>query len=134
MDLRKSRKLAGSPRNRRINSGVRRLFPSGMHQFGVRWKTCSCAAVSATIGMICTPVAPVPMTPTRLPLKSTPAGPPFSSRGHRDEWKDSPRNVSTPGMLGTRVAESGPTAEIRNVQVTCVPSSSPSLQALVASS
>jgi hypothetical protein len=38
---------------------------------GVRWKTVRWAQVFATSWMVCTPVAPVPMTATRLPVKST---------------------------------------------------------------
>ena len=41
------------------------------HQLGWRWKTYSSAADCATTGMSCTAVAPVPMTATRLPVRSS---------------------------------------------------------------
>ena len=44
---------------------------SGVHQFGRRWKTVRWPAVFAISVMACTPVAPVPMTATRLPSKDT---------------------------------------------------------------
>ena len=40
-------------------------------KLGVRWKTNSSRASSATTGMIWMPVDPVPITPTRLPAKDT---------------------------------------------------------------
>ncbi len=42
---------------------------SGAVQLGVRWKTVSVPAVLATSWMVWTPVAPVPITATRLPSK-----------------------------------------------------------------
>jgi hypothetical protein len=42
---------------------------SGAHQLGVRWNTVRCAAVLATSWIVWTPVAPVPITATRLPSK-----------------------------------------------------------------
>ena len=47
---------------------------------------------------------PVPITPTRLPLKSTP------SWGHRPVWYQSPPKPSSPGMSGMFVAERHPVA------------------------
>jgi hypothetical protein len=38
---------------------------------GVRWNTVSDPAVFATSWIVCTPVAPVPITATRLPTKLT---------------------------------------------------------------
>ena len=41
------------------------------HQLGRRWKTVRSPTLSAIAPITCTPVAPVPMTATRLPVKST---------------------------------------------------------------
>ena len=57
--------------------------------------------------MVCTPVAPVPITATRLPAKLT------GSCGQRAVWQDWPWNVSTPSMRGMVGADSGPMAVIR---------------------
>ena len=43
----------------------------GAHQLGLRWNTVRWPAVSAITGISCTAVAPVPMTPTRLPESSS---------------------------------------------------------------
>ena len=48
--------------------------------------------------------APVPMTATRLPVRS-------KSWFHRAEWKISPSNSSRPSMSGSAGSVSGPTAE-----------------------
>jgi hypothetical protein len=42
-----------------------------MLKFGVRWNTNRCAACSAMIGIDWIADEPVPMTPTRRPVKST---------------------------------------------------------------
>ncbi len=60
--------------------------------------------------MVCTPVAPVPITATRLPTKLT------GSCGHCAVWKDWPLNESTPSTRGMVGADSGPTAVIRNLR------------------
>jgi hypothetical protein len=57
--------------------------------------------------MVCTPVAPVPITATRLPSKRT------GSFGQSWVWQDWPWKVATPGMVGMVAAESTPTAVIR---------------------
>ena len=44
-----------------------------MLKFAVRWNTVRWAACSAMIGMVWMADEPVPMMPTRLPLKSTPS-------------------------------------------------------------
>jgi hypothetical protein len=44
---------------------------SGVHQFGVRWNTVRAPHSGAMVWITCTPVAPVPITATRLPEKST---------------------------------------------------------------
>ena len=56
------------------------LLWSGAHQFGVRWNTVRCPTVLAISVIACTAVAPVPITPTRLPAKLT------GSCGHRPVW------------------------------------------------
>ena len=46
---------------------------AGSAKFGVRWNTVSCAAWSAMIGIDWMADEPVPITATRLPLRSTPS-------------------------------------------------------------
>ena len=103
------------------------LLCSGAHQFGVRWNTVRWPAVLATSWIVCTPVAPVPITATRLPSKLT------GSCGHRAVWKDWPWNVSTPSMRGIVGADSGPIAVIRKRALWRLPSSSVTSQLRVAS-
>ena len=59
------------------------------------------------VWMVCTPVAPVPITATRLPAKST------GSFGQRAVWNDSPLKLSRPSIRGSVGVESGPIAVIR---------------------
>ena len=54
----------------------------------------SCATSGAMAGTNWIAEAPVPMTATRLPARST-------SWSHRAEWKAGPLNVSTPGTSGS---------------------------------
>ena len=61
----------------------------------------------AIVWMVCTAVAPVPITATRLPAKFT------GSLGQCAVWQDWPLNVSTPAMRGMVGAESTPMAVIR---------------------
>ena len=63
------------------------------------------------------PVEPVPISPTRCPVKSTP------SRGHRLVWYHGPANDSTPGSAGTWYADRQPTASTQNSAVRRAPSS-----------
>src|ERR1700756_635934 len=107
-------------------------FRNGVHQLGDLWKTKSSRAVLAISGINCTPVAPVPITPTRLPSKSigVPPTPPLGSAGQRKVWNETPLNVSIPSISGILVAESRPTAVRRNVQVAELPSSSVTFQRL----
>ncbi len=44
---------------------------SGVHQLAVRWNTVNDATSSAMAGTTCTPLEDVPITATRLPVKST---------------------------------------------------------------
>jgi hypothetical protein len=78
--------------------------------------------------MACTAVAPVPITATRLPVKSTP------SWGQRAVWYCSPRKLSRPSKAGVLTADRQPTAVMRNFAVTHSPSSVLIAQRLVASS
>ena len=50
-----------------------RLVPAGTDQVAVRWNTVSCDACCAMIGIDWIADEPVPMTPTRRPVKSTPS-------------------------------------------------------------
>ena len=45
-------------------------FLRGRNQLPVRWKTTSCLVLGAISGMNCTALAPVPITATRLPVRS----------------------------------------------------------------
>ena len=74
---------------------------------GVRWKTVSCPACCAITGIACTPLEPVPITPTRFPARSTP------SWGHAPVWYESPSKLSRPGMLGIWPAERQPMAVMK---------------------
>ena len=60
----------------------------------MRWKTVRSAASRAASWITWTPLAPVPMTATRLPRRSTP------SCGHNAVWWHGPANVSRPGIGG----------------------------------
>ena len=79
-------------------------------------------------GITCTPVEPVPITPTRFPARS------IGSRGQRAVWKDRPAKLSIPGMSGTWFAESRPVAAIRKRGRARWPSSVSMFQREVASS
>jgi len=67
--------------------------------------------------MVCTPVAPVPMTATRLPSKLT------GSCGQRAVWQLWPSKLSTPSMRGIVKADRGPIAVIRKRALCWLPSS-----------
>ena len=83
----------------------------------MRWKTVRSAACSAMTGMDCTPDEPVPIRPTRSPLKSTP------SCGQRAVWYDCPRKVSVPGISGSLLADRQPVAITKYLAVTALPPS-----------
>ena len=55
-----------------------------VHQLGRRWKTVRWPAVFEISWIAWTPLAPVPTTATRLPLKSIP------SLGQRPVWRHAP--------------------------------------------
>ena len=71
-------------------------FPAHLPGASHRWKTVRCSTMGAMSWMTWTPDAPVPMTPTRFPARSTPLA------GHEPVWRTSPLNESRPGMLGER--------------------------------
>nr|WP_304504652.1 hypothetical protein [Blastococcus sp. TML/M2B] len=75
-----------------------------MEKFGVRWKTVSSAACWAISGIDWMPEEPVPMTATRLPVKSTP------SCGQRLVRCTSPRKRSAPSMSGCLGTDRQPVA------------------------
>ena len=74
------------------------------------------------------PVEPVPIMPTRLPVKSTP------SCGHWPVWYQSPAKLSRPGNFGTFAVDRQPTAVIRNFATSVSPASVRTCQRLAASS
>ena len=82
----------------------------------------------AMVWMVWMPVAPVPITATRLPAKST------GSFGHRAVWNDAPLKSSRPSMRGRVGVESGPIAVIRKRELKRLPSSSVMVQLRVSSS
>ncbi len=79
-------------------------------------------------GVAWMPVEPVPISPTRLPVKSTP------SCGHWPVWYQSPVKVSSPGKAGTLAVDRQPTAVIRNRAVSVSPAAVTTRQRLPASS
>ena len=70
------------------------LLRAGIVKFGVRWNTVNWAASSAITGIAWIAEDPVPITATRLPLKST------GSFGHLEVWYHSPPKDSRPGKGG----------------------------------
>src|ERR1700685_1330662 len=92
--LQVSRIVSKSALSAACSWGVIGRLLSGVAQLGVRWYTVSEATSGATIGMTWTPLDPVPMTATRLPLKST------GVFGHRPVWYASPRKLYRPGIAG----------------------------------
>ena len=70
------------------------------------------------------PVDPVPIMPTRLPLKSTP------SCGHWPVWYQSPLKSCRPGMFGTLAVDRQPTAVTRNFATNVSPCSVRTLPAI----
>src|SRR5215471_12503126 len=67
-------------------------LPAGIEKLGVRWNTVSSLAWPAMSGIDWMPDEPVPIRPTRLPVKSTP------SCGHRLVKYTSPQKRSAPLM------------------------------------
>ncbi len=68
---------------------------AGIEKLGVRWNTVSWSASAAISGIDCTADEPVPITATRLPVKSTP------SCGQVLVKYTSPAKRSVPSMSGT---------------------------------
>src|SRR5690349_17099510 len=74
------------------------------------------------------PDDPVPMTATRLPVKST------GSCGQCSVWYTSPANVLNPGKSGVNAADSGPVAMMQNRAEMTSPPSVVTVQRSVSSS
>jgi len=88
-----------------------------MQKLAVRWNTCGWVACSATMGMSCVPDDPVPITPIRFPVKSTP------SCGQSPLWNHWPSKVSSPGNRGTWATARQPVAMRHQRAVTASPRS-----------
>ena len=101
---------------------------SGAAQFGRRWNTVSVPASLATSGMSWMAVAPVPITATRLPVRS------MGSWGQWKEWKAGPSKLSMPSILGRVGVDSTPTAAATNRVLMVRPSWRLSVQVSVSSS
>ena len=78
--------------------------------------------------MSCTPVEPVPMTPTRLPVRSNPA------RGQRLVNSDVPAKESMPAMPGSSGTDRMPEAATTNGATNRRPVSVSSVQTAASSS
>ena len=101
---------------------------AGIVKFGVRWNTVTCSACWAMTGIDWMPDDPVPMTPTRRPVKSTP------SWGQRPVWNVGRRKVSMPSISGCFAAERQPVAmtqELRRHPVAAVGVDVPALRRVV---
>ena len=66
-----SRSASNPARSSACSSGVIGRLLSGVHQLAVRWYTVTRSTSSRIVGTTCTPLDEVPMTATRLPVKST---------------------------------------------------------------
>ena len=77
------------------SSALSGRLPAGIEKFGVRWNTVSWLACLAMIGIDWIAEDPVPITPTRMPVKSTP------SCGQWPVWYVLPLKFSTPGTSGS---------------------------------
>jgi hypothetical protein len=95
---------------------------------GVRWNTVSRLACRAIMGITWMPEEPVPITPTRWPVKST------GCLGQLPVWYQRPPKDSRPGSSGTREADRQPAAEITNRALTRSPRSVATCQRPPASS
>ena len=100
----------------------------GIAYCGVRWKTVRWPTWLAIVWITWMPVAAVPMTPTRLPVKS------MGSLGQRAVWKIWPVNSSCPSKSEASGAESIPAQLMRNCAWKVSPLSVVIVQRLAASS
>ena len=98
-----------------VSSSPSGRLPAGIEKFGVRWNTVMSDACRAMIGIDWMPELPVPITPSRLPVRSTP------SRGQCPVWNVSPRKLSMPGTSGVFDADRHPVAMITNWAPTTSP-------------
>jgi len=94
----------------------------------VRWNTVRWAACPAITGIAWMPEAPVPMTATRLPVKST------GSRGQFPVCRLSPPKLSAPGNAGWFAVDRQPTAVTTYLAVAWCPCAVRSVQRPAASS
>ncbi|GAA3131883.1 hypothetical protein GCM10020001_062640 [Nonomuraea salmonea] len=93
----------------------------------MRWKTVRWRAAPASLGMNWTAEAPVPMTATRLPVRSI-------EWSHWAEWKAGPVKDARPGMSGNFGMWRAPMAETTACGRSVSPSSVVTVQVRVASS
>ena len=82
----------------------------GAAHCGERWNTVADSTRSAIAGTSCIELAPLPITPTRLPVRSR-------SSGQRAVWTSVPANRSRPSILGHLGRCSPPTAVTRTLAV-----------------
>ena len=99
-----------------------------MVNWAVRWNTVRCPACSAITGMAWIADAPVPMTPTRSPDRST------GSCGQSPVCRERPAKLSAPGNAGLFAVDRQPTAVTTYVADACAPSSVVIVHRLAASS
>src|SRR5699024_3867464 len=81
-------------------------FLAGKLDWAVRWNTVKCSASLAITGMDCTPLEPVLITPTFLPVKST------CSCGQFPDWYHSPVKEFNSLKSGTFVAAAKQTTAV----------------------
>ena len=103
---RATRCVHGCTANSRCSVRGIRKSVFGVTQIGVRWKTVSSHATLAICGISWTAVAPVPITATRLPVRS-------AASSHLAVWITSPAKSCTPSMSGSRGWDRKPVAVIR---------------------
>jgi len=101
---------------------------SGALQFGRRWNTVSSPTLSAISPITWMPVAPVPITATRLPAMST------GSCGQWKVWNERPLKLSLPSSRGSVGIDSRPSVRMRKRQVSSRPSATRRRHRLCASS
>ncbi len=90
-------------RNLASSAAVNGRSSLGTIHGGVRWNTVTCAATFASSGTTWTALAPVPITATRLPVRSTPAS-------QRDVCITGPAKAERPAMSGSLGSPNNPTA------------------------
>ena len=89
------------------SSSVRTWWCAGTLNAAVRWKTVTRSQAGAMVGMSWMPEDPVPITPTRWPLRSTP------SWGQSAVCRIWPVKSSRPSMSGRLISDRHPMAMTR---------------------